>query len=117
MIDSGNAGLPLSITLYGPGSKQYQAAKYKAEERTNTRAFARMQGKPEGKQTALEKVSERAEFLESCTVSFNNFGIDGIVGNELFLAVYSDIGIGHIAEDVEKFITERSNFLPKPALN
>lgn len=109
------AGNPLTIALYGPGSKQYQAAKHKAEERNNNRAFARMQGKAEGKQTAQEKIIERAEFLAACTVSFNNFGLGDLTGRELFVAVYSDIEIGHIADDVEKFLGERSNFLPVPA--
>lgn len=103
---------PVTITLYGPGSKQYQAAKHRAEERNSTRAFARMQGKPEGKQTVQDKITERAEFLAACTASFNNFGIDGLAGHELYLAVYSDIEIGHIADDCEKLLGERANFLP-----
>lgn len=109
------AGNPISITLYGPASKQFQAAKHKAEDRNNTRALARMQGKSEGKQTAAEKVHERAEFLTACTVSFNGFGLDDLTGRELHMGVYSDIEIGHIAEDADKFLGERANFLPLPA--
>ncbi|OGB26191.1 MAG: hypothetical protein A3I66_00630 [Burkholderiales bacterium RIFCSPLOWO2_02_FULL_57_36] len=109
------AGAPLTIALYGPGSKPYQAAKHKAEERNSTRAFARMQGKAEGKQSEAEKRAERAEFLAACTVAFNGFGLDGLAGYELYKAVYADIEIGHIAEDAEKFLGERANFLPLPA--
>lgn len=111
------AGNPISITLYGPASKQFQAAKHKAEDRNNTRAFARMQGKSEGKLTVAEKINERAEFLTTCTVSFNGFGMDDLTGRELHLAVFSDIEIGHLAEDAEKFLGERANFLPLPANN
>lgn len=110
--DAGNA---LSITLYGPGSKQHQAAKHKSEERNNTRAISRMQGKADAKLSAQDKLAERAEFLASCTVSFNHFGLDGLTGHELHKAVYSDIEIGHIADDVDKFLGERANFLPSPA--
>lgn len=106
---------PMSITLYGPGSKQFQAAKHKNEERTQARAFARMQGKADAKQTAADKVRERAEFLAACTVSFDNFAYEGLTGYEMFVAAYSDIEIGHVADDADKFISERANFLPKPA--
>lgn len=111
------AGNPITITLYGPGSKQYQAAKHRAEERNNTRAFSRMQGKAEGKISAAEKLAERAEFLAACTVSFDGFAYNDLTGREAHLAAYADIKIGHIADEVEKFIAERANFLPRPASN
>ena len=108
------AGQPITITLYGPGSKQHQKAKHAAEERNNNRAFSRMQGKADAKLTAVEKTAENAEFLAACTVSFNGFGSDDLTGHELFKAVYSDIEIGHIADDAMKFIAERANFLKSP---
>lgn len=108
-------GNPITIMLYGPGSKKYQAAKHKAEERNNTRAFSRMQGKSEGKISAEEKLTERAEFLAACTASFNGFGYNDLSGREAHLATYADIEIGHIADDAEKFLAERANFLPQPA--
>jgi hypothetical protein len=100
----------LTITLYSPGSKQHQKAKHAAEEKNNARVFARMQGKSEGKLSAEDKLTERAEFLAACTESFNNFGVEGLNGYELFKNVYSDIEIGHIADDAEKFIGDRANF-------
>lgn len=112
---SDTAGNPITITLYGPGSKQYQAAKHRAEDRNNTRTFARMQGKSEGKISVTEKLAERAEFLAACTVGFNGFGFNDLTGHEAHLATYADIEIGHIADDAEKFLAERVNFLPRPA--
>ncbi len=103
-------GKPLSVTLYGPGTKQHQKAKHAAEEKNNARVFARMQGKADGKLSAEDKLAERAEFLAACTASFNNFGNGELNGYELFKSVYSDIEIGHIADDAEKFIGERANF-------
>ena len=109
-IQADDAGNKLSITLHSPGTKQYQKAKHAAEERNSTRVFGRMQGKTETKPSADDKVNERAEFLAACTVSFNGFGSGGLNGFELFKHVYSDIEIGHIAEEAEKFLGDRGNF-------
>lgn len=105
--DAGNA---LSITFCSPGTKQYQKAKHAAEERNNTRVFARMQGKSENKQSASEKVIERAEFLAAITVSFNHFDDGAGGGYELFKRTFSDIELGHIADDADKFVGDRGNF-------
>jgi hypothetical protein len=107
-------GSPLTITLYSPGTKQHQKARHAAEERNNTRVIGRMQGKSGEKQSAEDKTAEQAEYLAACTAGFNGFGIEGLNGHELFKAVYSNLEIGHIAEDANKFIAERSNFL-KPS--
>lgn len=105
--ESGNA---LTITLYGPGSKQYQKAKHAAEQRNNNRVMSRMQGGDE-KISSDDKIAEQAEFLAGCTASFNGVGVDDAAGFEMFKATYADIEIGHIAEDVAKFIASRANFL------
>jgi hypothetical protein len=74
-----------------------------------------MQGSSDDKQSAEEKTAEQAEFLAACTASFNGFGIEDLAGYELFKAVYSDIEIGHIADDASKFLASRANFLkPQP---
>ena len=109
------AGQPITITLYGPGSKQHQKAKHAAEERNNTRVLSRMQGRAGDKQSAADKAAENAEFLAACTVSFNGFGCGDLTGHELFKAVYADLEVGHIADDVMKFLAERANFLKVPA--
>ncbi|WP_114968546.1 hypothetical protein [Rhodoferax ferrireducens] len=109
------AGEPLTITLYGPGSKQHQKARHAAEERNSTRVLSRMQGRAGDKQSAADKAAENAEFLAACTVSFNGFGCGDLTGHELFKAVYADLEIGHIADDAMKFLAERANFLKVPA--
>ena len=108
-------GAPLTITLHSPGSKPYQQAKHAAEVCNNNRVFARMQGTGDEKQSADDKLAEQAKFLAACTTSFNGFGIEGLAGYVLFKTVYSDIEIGHIAEDASKFLASRANFL-KPQL-
>lgn len=105
--DAGNA---VSITFHSPGTKQHQAAKHAAEERNNTRVFGRMQGKSESRQTADDKLQERATFLSAITVSFNNFGNGDLVGHQLYMKTYSDLELGHITDDAEKFNGDRGNF-------
>lgn len=104
------AGNPMTITLHGPGTKQYQKARHARDERNNTRVIGRMQGKTENKQSSDDAVIERAEFLAGITVSFNNFSYEDLRGYEMFKAAYSDIEIGHIAEDAEKWGADRGNF-------
>lgn len=106
-------GQPITITFYSPGTKKYQRAKHALEDRQNIRAVARMQGKSE-KQTADDKLQERAEFLASVTVSINNASFGDKTGHEAFKALYADITLGHITDDADKFLADRGNF--KPAL-
>lgn len=105
--EHGNA---LSITFHSPGTKVHQAAKHAAEERNNTRVFDRMQGKSEAKQSADGKLQERATFLSAITVSFNNFGNGDLAGHQLFMKTYSDLELGHITDDADKFNGFRGNF-------
>lgn len=105
-----DAGKELSITLCSPGTKQHQKAKHARDERHNARVLARMQGKGDSKMSAEDHNVERAEFLAACTLSFNGHGIEGMAGYEMYKAAYADIEIGHVADDVEKFLGERGNF-------
>ena len=100
---------PITITLYGPGTKKFQRAKHALEERQNARTVARMQNKGE-KQSADDKNQERAEFLASVTVSINGASVGDKVGHEAFKALYADITLGHIADDADKFLADRGNF-------
>jgi hypothetical protein len=51
-----------------------------------------------------------AEFLASCTVSFNNFAYKDLTGTEMFKAAYLDTTIGFISEQVNKAIGDWANF-------
>ncbi|RYF70393.1 MAG: hypothetical protein EOO22_14415 [Comamonadaceae bacterium] len=100
----------VSITFHSPGSKAFQKAKHARDERNSTRVMARMQGKSEGRLSADEALAERAEFLAACTVTINNATFSDKRGHEGFKALFSDLELGHIADDAEKFLGERGNF-------
>lgn len=104
-------GKLLTITVHSPGTKAFNAAQHARQLRNSDRMVNKMQGKADGKQTAEDATEERAEFLTAITISFNNFGIDGQTGRAMFASVYGDLELGHIADDVEKFVGDRANFI------
>lgn len=97
---------PITITLYGPGSKVY--AKAQAAQSNRMVDLLKKKGKTE--QTAEEKAEFQAEFLAACTVSFNGFDYEGMKGQEMFKAAYADRSIGFIVDQVAKFLGSWENF-------
>lgn len=108
---------PLTITVHSPGTKAFNAAAHARQLRNSERVMNKMQGKADGKQSADDATEERAEFLAAITVSFNGFGIDGQSGKAMFASVYGDLELGHIADDVEKFVGDRANFIRPSTTN
>jgi hypothetical protein len=99
-------GEPVTITLYGPGSKQYVNAKYKLDNANQARSIAMLRGKT-AKNAAEEMRQQQAEFYASITVSLDNFPIDGGA-----LALYMNPKLSYITDQVEKFISDTENFMP-----
>jgi hypothetical protein len=103
----GDDGKQMSITLYGPGSRQYA----KAQAAQQNRMIDKLKRKGKTEQTADEKAREQAEFLAGCTKGFSsNMELDGLKDEALFRAVYADNSIGFIAEQAGKFLGEWGNF-------
>ena len=96
----------VTVTVYGPGSKQYAAA----QARQSNRMIDSLKKKGKTDQSAAQKAAETAEFLADVTVEFNGLEYDALTGRELALAVYSDTSIGFIADQVAKFCGDWSNF-------
>jgi len=94
----------MTVTVYGPGSKQYA----KAQAANANRVLDQMKRGAKLDQSAAEK----AVFLASVTQAFSaNIEYDGLAGEELFKAVYADASIGFIAEQVTKHVGEWANFM------
>ena len=105
--DQGNRA---SITLYGPGSKQYT----KATAGRNNRTMDRLRKKGKADLTPEQLIAEQAEFLATCTKSFQYIEMDSLTGHELFKAVYGEASIGFVAEQASAHLGEWGNFT-KPA--
>lgn len=103
-------GEVLSITVYGPGSKQFQRAQGK-----RNRAILEYVRKGGKKMKDEEQRELDAEFLADCTASFNGFVYKDLTGYEMFKAAYLDPSIGFIAEQVNKAIGDWANFTNKSA--
>lgn len=97
-------GEPVSITVYGPGTKAFS----KAQAARNKSVLERFQRK--GKNRADTTLEENAEFLAAVTVSFNNFQYGDLEGHEQFKACYLDTSIGFVAEQVNKELGDWANF-------
>lgn len=103
----GDDDKPMTVTLYGPGSKTYA----KAQAANQNRMIDKIRRKGKADQTAEEKAREQAEFLAGCTKEFSsNIEYDDLDGDALFKAVYSDASIGFIAEQVGKHLSDWANF-------
>ena len=95
-----------SVVVYGPGSKQYAAA----QARQQNRMIDKLKSKGKTEQTAAQKAAETAEFLADVTVSFGGLEYDALEGRALAVAIYSDVSIGFIADQIAKFVGDWSNF-------
>lgn len=104
---------PMTVTLYGPASKPY--AKAQAAQQNRMIDMIKRKGKSE--KTAEQKSKENAEFLADCTVSFENVELDALTGYDLALAVYSELTIGFIADQVAAHIVDWANFTKGSAKN
>jgi hypothetical protein len=100
-----DSGEVISVTVYGPGSKQFQKA-----SGVRNRAVLDYIRKGGKKMKDDEQRELDAEFLASCTVSFNGFVYKDLTGAEMFKGAYLDPSIGFIAEQVNKAIGDWSNF-------
>lgn len=98
-------GERLSITVFGPGSKQFQKA-----QGIRNRAILEYVRKGGKKMKDDEQRELDSEFLASCTASFNNFSYKEMVGHDQFKAAYGDPSIGFISEQVNKAIGDWANF-------
>jgi len=102
----GADGKPLTVTVYGPGSKEHQRAQAKRTQRM----MDQLAKKGKMKLTAEEQQREQAEFLAACTESINGWAYKGETGPEAILAAYSDPAIGFISDQVTKALSDWANF-------
>lgn len=110
----GDDGQPMTVTVFGPGSRHYA----RAQAAQQNRMIDKLKKKGKTEQSAEEKAREQAEFLAACTREFSaNIEMDGLSGEALFKAVYAETSLGFIAEQVGKYLGDWANFTkgsPRP---
>ena len=98
---------PMRITLYGPGTIQFQ----KAEAERNNRLGERYRRKGKLKLSASEARQERAEFVSAVTQSTENIDSDtGATGEALHMEIYLNPKLSFIAEQAELHARNTANF-------
>lgn len=111
-----DAGQRLSVTVHGPGSRQWQ----QADAERNRRRVARME-KVRGSNklsAALDHAREdEVAFLVSVTISFNGWDYPPADGKwklpaDEFRAAYSDDALGFIRDHVHREANDWSVFTP-----
>ena len=104
---------PMTITVHSPGTKVYQKALHDFNAKSKGGLSALINGKDD-KRDADADTRDLAVFLAAVTISFDGFDYEGKTGNAQFRAAYEDLEIGHIAENLNKFLGKRGNFLKAP---
>lgn len=99
-------GAEVAVNLFSPGSKQYA----KAQARQQNSLMDKIKRKGKMDQSDEQKRAENAEFLTDITESFEHLEYDELTGRALATAVYSDVTIGFIADQVTAFVSDWSNF-------
>jgi hypothetical protein len=101
---------PITVTLYGPGSREHAQAVAKR----NTRQMERLRKKGKIQLSADDGLEEGVEFLADLTLRFSeNFAYSPaatLTGRDFVKAVYAARPIGFIADQVHEHIGDWANF-------
>jgi hypothetical protein len=93
---------PVTIELYGSGSRQAIKALHRAGQQAQLRFQALFRGKVD-KRAAEDADAEMVEKLVACTKAINNFPIEP-------KSLYSNPKLGYITKAVIKFLDDDGNF-------
>lgn len=101
------------IKIFGPGSKEHQAATTARNQRIFDRIGANSgPGKKKQKLSAEEQAREQAIYLAACTHSIN-FTHDGNNDAKAIESLYADTSVGWVADQVAAALGDWGSFLPE----
>lgn len=95
-------GKPVRIEVRSPGTREALSAQHKQEQSNTAKTFAAMRGKPV-KETVDDKIKVGAEKLAAVTASIEGLPVSPI-------ELYGNPRLGYIAEQVQRFHGDWSNF-------
>lgn len=104
-----DAGHIASITIHGPGSKQWQQAD---AERNRSRAERMSKNRRNTAAVMDGMLDDEITFLTNITVSLNNIDYDGEFtdAKDMARAIYSDVGLGFIRDQISSQASDWSVF-------
>lgn len=99
---------PVTITVFGPGSKKFA----EATAMKNNRMMDRLRKKGKADQTGSQVLAEKAEFLSMVTATSDGLELDEHQPDspECQRAVYEEPALGFIPDQVDKYLGEWGNF-------
>ena len=97
---------PVTVELYGPGSREHGQATAKRSNRN----IQRLRKKGSVELSADDIATEGAEYLAAITVGFTNLEYGGLTGDKMHKALYADRTLGFIADQVNEHIGDWENF-------
>lgn len=100
---------PITIELYGSGSRQAVKAAHKAGQAAQLRLQGLVRGKVD-KRAAENADAEMQEKLVACTASITNFPVEPA-------ALYANPKLGYITKQVIRFLDDDSNFVKPSSAN
>lgn len=100
---------PVTIELYGSGSRQQVKALHKAGQQAQLRLAALVRGKVD-KRAAEAADKEMAAKLAACTRAINNFPVEPE-------ALYLNPKLGYITKQVIRFLDDDANFARPSSAN
>lgn len=100
---------PITIELYGSGSRQMVKALHKAGQAAQLRLQGLVRGKVD-KNAAANADAEMTEKLVACTASISNFPIEPA-------DLYNNPKLGYITKQVIRFLDDDSNFVKPSSAN
>jgi len=103
---------PMIVVLFGPGSREHARA---VSKRDNSLAERVRQKGRNAQFSAEEKRQVQADFLADCTASWENVEYEGKKDSDMSVAIYCDVSIGFIADQVTRHLGDWANFTSAPA--
>lgn len=91
------------ISVYGGGSKQYVAAKHRAENAASLRVSAMLRNK-NSETSAEDTEKQQAQFLADCTAEVKGLPVSA-------LDIYSNPKLKYITDQVQSFLDDDENFM------
>lgn len=112
-----SAGSPVTVTVYGPGSRQHQQMRAARDRRIMAAAMAanKASKKPADLTDPDKERADTAVDLAACTASINGWDYKGATDAAAIKAAYADASMSWLADQVSRGLGDWSTFLPQPA--
>lgn len=108
-------GKPLTVTIYGPGSRQHQQMRTARDRRIMAAAMAANKPGAKSEPDADKDRADTATDLAACTASISGWDYKGKTDADAIKAAYADASMSWLADQVSRALNDWASFLPESA--